>query len=156
MKITELKKRVFEQWQRHCWFNQAVIQPELFKSEVRSQFGDLRRKATWEAALCRYLALNAEIGLLDAYTLITRTFNYTPDRWDYPYRLVVFEEFLTLPDSVELLRTGLEQLFSADFTPQERREANGFFELVQRTTGRELGRDSARSTWQLLSTPAAG
>ena len=36
-----------------------------------------------------------------------------------------------LPEALEIIQTGLEQLFSSEFTQQDREEANGFFELVQ-------------------------
>lgn len=152
MRLAELKEKTFEQWKRHCWFKQVVIQPELFKQEIRSQFGDLRKRSTWESALCRFKALNSQIGLVDAYTLITSTFNYNPDRWDYDYRYRIFEEFLTLPDSIELIKIGLEQLFSSDFTTQERQEANGFFELVRETRRGDFAGIPTGVVRQLVST----
>ena len=156
MKLAELKQRAYEQWEKHCRFNRAVIQTNLFKDEIRSQFGDLRRRSTWENALCRYRALNAEIGLLDAFTLITQVFNFRPGRWDYPYRHQIFEEFLTLPNGLELLRTGLEQIFSNDVMPTERNQANGFFELVQAAARGKCRGVTARPAQQLLSYQAEG
>lgn len=135
MKLKDLKERTFQEWQRYGWYKQVLIQPETFKPEIRRRFGDMRRRDTWERAYCHYRALNAQIGLLDAYTLILETFNYQPDDADYAYRRRIFEEFLTLPDGLELIRLGLEQLFSIDFTPEERQEAYGFFELVSEIGG---------------------
>ncbi|NET31357.1 MAG: hypothetical protein F6K19_05065 [Cyanothece sp. SIO1E1] len=37
--------------------------------------------------------------------------NYTPDKWDYELRHQIFEAFLTNPDGLELIKTGLEQLY---------------------------------------------
>lgn len=137
MKLTELKSETYRLWQDYTrWYGKAVIQPELFTPEIRQQFGDLRKRATWEAAYCRYEALCAQIGLLDAHRLILLDFNFTNDRPDYGYRHRIFEEWLSLPDGLDLIKLGLEQLFSSDFTPQEREEASGFFELVQEQRGR--------------------
>ncbi|HAG81634.1 MAG TPA: hypothetical protein DCL61_10805 [Cyanobacteria bacterium UBA12227] len=75
--------------------------------------------------------MNAQIGLLDAYDLLLYTFNFTPDCWDYEYRHQIFDEFLMLPEALEIIKTGLEQLFSIDFTQEQRESAHGFFELLQ-------------------------
>lgn len=138
MKLPELKERTFMEWQDYCEYQGVLLQPETFKPEIRQQFGDLRKKDTWEKALCRFRGLNAQIGLLDAHKLILQDFNFTRDRWDYEYRYRILEEFLMLPDGLGLIRLGLEQLFSADFTPRQREGANGFFELVQSAGRREL------------------
>jgi hypothetical protein len=151
MKLRELKERVFEEWKDHCWFKRSVIQPELFKTEIRKDFGDLRRKVTWEKALCRFRALNAKIGLLDAYTLILSTFNFTPDDWDYEYRHQIVEEFLMLPNGLELIKLGLEQLLSVDFTSEERGKAHGFFELVRTATRGELSGITTKSPRKLAA-----
>lgn len=45
MKLKDLKKRVYRVWECLSDFNDALIQPENFKSEVR-YFGDLRRQST--------------------------------------------------------------------------------------------------------------
>lgn len=130
MKLAELKQRVYECWARLSTYNCAVVQTENFKPEVR-HFGDLRCKETWEKALAQFRALNAYDSCLDAYKLILYSFNFVPDHPEYEYRHQIFEAFLTLPDGLDLIRTGLEQLYSNDFTPEEREGANGFLRLVQ-------------------------
>ena len=130
MKLRELKEKVYEAWESLSSYRGCLILPENFKPEVRAGFGDLRRKSTWIKALARFEALNAAHDCLDAYTLILNSFNFTPDRWDYEYRLLIFDEFLMIPGAIDLLKLGLEQLFSASFTDTERNEAHGFFELV--------------------------
>jgi hypothetical protein len=156
MKLKELKQKVFEEWQDYCWFKQVVCQPETFKPEIRERFGDMRRKVTWEKALCHFKALNAQIGLLDAHTLILYTFNFTPDRWDYEYRHQILEEFLTLPDGLELIKLGLEQLFSRDFTSEERGQADGFYQLVEESTGREFGKLPVEPIRRIEASPLSG
>lgn len=106
-----------------------MIQPEKFKPEVRL-FGDLRYKRTWVKALARFEATLAYKSCLDAWSLLTYSLNFTPDHVLYEYRHEIFDEFLLYSDAIDLIKLGFEQLYSIDFTPQEREEANGFFELV--------------------------
>ncbi|MEO0373837.1 MAG: hypothetical protein AAF329_04265, partial [Cyanobacteria bacterium P01_A01_bin.17] len=54
LKLKQLKQRVYDMWAFAVESRDALVQPALFKSEIRSRFGDLRRKATWESALCYY------------------------------------------------------------------------------------------------------
>jgi len=152
MRSSELKQQVYADWYRRHWYNQAVCvsssptQDEGFKQEIRT-YGDLRLKTTWVKALARFAALNSQEGCMDACNLILYDFNFTPDRWDYEFRYQVIEEFLMLPGALDLIRLGLEQLFSDTFTQEERRQAHGFFELVQEQRGR-TGSISAQSLGQ--------
>jgi len=141
MKLKELKTQVYDLWQGYITYHsRAVVQPADFNADIRREFGDLRRKSTWERAFCRYSALHSRIGLLDADRLIWSDFNFTPDREDYPYRHRIFEEWLSLPEGLEMIKTGLEILFR-DYTSEEREEADGFLELVkeQRAAGKLAG-----------------
>ncbi|MGB7444124.1 MAG: hypothetical protein WA919_23915 [Coleofasciculaceae cyanobacterium] len=65
-------------------------------------------------------------------------------RWDYELRYQILEEFLTIPGAFELIEMGLEQLFSSNFTQQQRKRASGFFELVaeqsRATSNRRMSR----------------
>ena len=155
MKLLQLKQKVYEAWEQLSGFKGILVQPDQFQPEIK-QFGDLRRKDTWSKALARFEALNAYKSCLDAYSLILNDFNFTPDRWDYEFRYQILDEFLMIPDGLDLIRLGLEQLFSSTFTPQEREEAHGFFELVEEQrsrTGLPI-----ESVWQLsgASTTGAG
>ncbi|MBP0016720.1 MAG: hypothetical protein J7647_04085, partial [Cyanobacteria bacterium SBLK] len=140
MKLSTLKAETYDAWECISTFNDAVVQPEHFKTEVRA-FGDLRCKETWKKAYCSFWAQNIYDSCLDAYNLIRIYFNPSPDDWDYELRYRIFEEFLKFPDGLELIKLGLEQLFSANFTSQERKKADGFFELVQGQSegGEEFG-----------------
>ena len=129
MKLVQLKQETYKCWQRLSTFNGAVVQPENFRTEVRN-FGDLRCKDTWKRAYCSFMARNIDDSCLDACNLILIQFNYQPSDWDYELRHEIFSEFLVLPRGLELLKTGLEQLFSTEFTPEERKEAHGFFKLA--------------------------
>ncbi|MDY6786132.1 MAG: hypothetical protein SW833_26900 [Cyanobacteriota bacterium] len=149
MKLPQLKQQVYDCWESLSTFNGAIVQPDNFKAEVR-KFGDLRYKRTWENAYCSFWAQNIRDACLDSYELITIYFNYKPDLWDYYLRHQVFEEFLSLPDSVQMLKTGLEQLFLSDFTPQEREEAHEFFILAEEQSRRRgINGDATRFIRQL-------
>jgi hypothetical protein len=142
MKLAELKKRVWCAWESlNTWKDGVVIQPENFDEEVK-RFGDRRYKETWVKALARFKAITIHRSCLDAWTLITISFNYTPNRWDYEYRYEILDEFLQYPDGLELIKTGLEQIFASDdFSPQEQKETreNGFFRLVEDRAGNDRG-----------------
>lgn len=137
MKIQELKQRTLEVWQFLNEWKGQVLQPENFVQEVR-KIGDRRYKATWIRALAHFRAMFAYESCLDAWSLIRNHFNFTEDRWDYEIRHEIIDAFLQYPDSLELIKMGLEQLFSQDFTTQERQEADGFFRLVAEQQGRGI------------------
>jgi hypothetical protein len=137
MKLRELKQKVYDAWEFLSGYRNCVVLPENFKGEVRKEFGDLRYKETWIRALARYEALNAFHDCLDAHQLILHTLNFTEDRWDYEFRYRIFDEFLMIPDALDLLKLGLEQLMSDSFTPSDRRDANGFYQLVAGQQGRD-------------------
>ena len=139
MKLLELKKRVWDVWVKlNSWKGELTSSPESYVAEIKS-FGDRRYKKTWVKALARFKATRIHRNCLDAWTLISISFNYTPDCWDYEYRHEILDEFLTYSDGLELLKVGLEQIFASndDFSPQEQKEAseNGFFELVAEREG---------------------
>jgi len=130
MKLALLKQQVQEAWNQLNSFNGVVLLPDQFQQELK-QFGDARFTQTWVRALARYEAINVYKSCLDAHGLIRYDFNFTPDRWDYEFRYEILDEFLTMPDGLDLIRLGLEQLFSTPFTHTEREEADGFFKLVE-------------------------
>jgi hypothetical protein len=131
MKLPALKQRVWNTWQSlNSWKGELTSPPDSFVKEVKG-LGDRRYKTTWIKALARFEAIITYESCLDAWSLILVHFNFTPNRWDYEYRHAILDAFLQYPDGLELIKTGLEQLFSNDFTPQEREEANGFYQLVE-------------------------
>lgn len=140
MKMQALKEATYQAWTKVNRFNGAIIQPENFSVEVKSRFGDRRYKVTWVKALAYFRAQASYDACLDAYMLVLNTFNFTPDRWDYEFRHDILDAFLMFPDGLELIKTGLEQLFSSDFTHKEQAEANGFLRLVEER-GRQPGRE---------------
>lgn len=156
MKLQELKRRVKQSWTTlNIWKDGVVLQPENFDKDTK-RFGDRRYKKTWAKALAYFEAVNAYEGCLDAYMLILHDFNFTADRWDYEYRHEILDAFLMYPDGLEIIKQGLEQLFSADFAPNERDEAHGFFEMVEEREGerRTIGVPDGPA-WRLPATATA-
>ncbi len=155
MKLPELKKRVRRTWDILNRCHGIVLQPENFNKEMAT-FGDRRYKKTWVKALCKFEAMFAYKSCLDSWMLLTNTFAFRPDRWDYEYRHQIFEEFLMYPDALELIKSGLEDLFDKDFDIKEREKADDFFGLLEEREG-EAGalRFSARLVGQLEGAIAA-
>ena len=132
MKLPFLKAKTRELWNYSHKTHSAIVIDAHFKPEMR-HYGDLRRKVTWEQAYCHFYARYIYDCCLDAYTVVFGL-SISEEDWRYPYRELIFAEYLKLPESLELLRLGLEQIFidPDDYTPQEREEAYGVLGLVQK------------------------
>ncbi|ASC73669.1 hypothetical protein XM38_046410 [Halomicronema hongdechloris C2206] len=155
MKLLELKDKVWKAWKLFNDASGVITQEVTFVQDVK-RFGDRRYKATWIRALAQFTAQASYESCLDAYMLVLDNFNFTTNRWDYEYRHEILDAFLAYPDALDLIRTGLEQLFSSEFAPREREEADGFFELVEERS-QQPGRDGLpiRLDWRLPSTSSA-
>jgi len=84
---------------------------EAFKQAIR-QFGDLRKKVTWENAWCalyaQFLAETAD----DNVRLIQRTFTTSAQSEGWAHLIPqVLDNFLEDEDGKDCLRDGLEQIF---------------------------------------------
>ena len=131
MKLPELKKRVWRVWTRlNSWKGELTSAPERYVEDVK-RFGDRRYKQTWIKALARFEAMRTYETCLDGWALIAINFNFTPTHRNYEFRHEIIDEFLMYPDGLEMIKDGLEQLFSSDFSPQERETAHGFYSLVE-------------------------
>lgn len=131
MKLPELKKRVWRVWTRlHSWHGELTSPPERYVVDVKS-FGDRRYKQTWAKALARFEAMRTYETCVDGCALITISFNFTSAHRNYEFRHEILDEFLMYPDGLDMIRDGLEQLFSSDSSPQERDDAHGFYSLVE-------------------------
>ncbi|MEO0374165.1 MAG: hypothetical protein AAF329_05945 [Cyanobacteria bacterium P01_A01_bin.17] len=155
MKLPELKQRVRSLWNSINTWNGEVMSGKSFEQDVKV-FGDRRYKETWVKALCRYEACLTHKSCLDSWALITISLNFTPDRYDYEYRHQILDEFLMYPDALTLIKSGLEDLFGSDFSPREREEADGFYNLVAEREGQHRGIDiSIRLARAITGTRAA-
>ncbi|MBT9317731.1 hypothetical protein [Leptothoe spongobia] len=134
MKLPELKEKVRYTWDILNEWDGAILQPENFAKEMKT-FGDRRYKKTWVNALCKFEAMLAYASCLDSWMLLTSTFAFRPERWDYEYRHQIFNEFLMYPKAVEIIKTGLEDIFHKDFDVQEREKADEFFRLLEEREG---------------------
>ncbi|MCP2728440.1 hypothetical protein [Limnofasciculus baicalensis] len=130
MKLKDLKKRVYRVWECLSDFNDALIQPENFKSEVR-YFGDLRRQSTWQKAYCSFWARNIFDSNTDNRSLIDLLLNYTPDEWDWELRQEILDEFLAIPGGLDCIINGLEQILQYPINQEEKEIAHDVFKLVQ-------------------------
>jgi hypothetical protein len=128
MRLDELKERVYSAWEALSTYNSALVQPENFKKEV-SAFGDLRFKATWQKAYAAFLARNIFDSNSDNRTLITVQLYFSPSRWDWELRQEILDQFLAIPEGVDCIINGLEQIFSYPSNQEEQEKAYGVFEL---------------------------
>ncbi|NEP61210.1 MAG: hypothetical protein F6K31_30240 [Symploca sp. SIO2G7] len=143
MKLPELKKRVWRTWCHiNSWKGELTSPPESYVAEVKG-FGDRRYKKTWIKALARFEAMFTYETCLDAWALISISFNFTPGHRNYEYRHEILDEFLMYPDGLEMIKDGLEQVFSTDCSPQERENAHGFFKLLEERESEHRGIGSA-------------
>jgi hypothetical protein len=132
MKLQEIKQRTRHEWETLIsWQGVVVEQPGEYEREIK-KFGDRRCRTTWIVALARLVATNLNRGCLDAEDLITMHLNFKPGQWDYEIREKIFDEFLSFPDGLELIRTGLENLVEQGVAHQYKEEADGIFELLVR------------------------
>lgn len=133
MKLSELKQEVYGCWECLSDFNNALIQPENFKPEVRS-FGDLRYKKTWQKAYAAFFAkLNWDSGITN-HTAIVHVFNFTPERWDYNLREEIIEQYLSIPGALEFIIEGLEEIYRSN-NLEEHQCANVFLKVASQKSG---------------------
>ena len=137
MKLAELKQEVRYTWECIQETYADTCDPEAFRPEIR-QYGDLRRKATWEKAFVYlYTALFHRCAGIEAYWYITDFFNLTPGEPFYEYRHELFDAFLQYSDGLDRIKLGLEQLYS--LTAEQRGNIDGFRQLVQEQCERGNG-----------------
>jgi hypothetical protein len=138
LKLNQLKELTQKWWLQHNKFQDVVTQPELFKSEIRKDYGDLRRKSTWIKAAARFLAANISIAASDSVMLITDDLNFTPGTPEYEIRYEVLDAFLEIPDMFEAIKIGFEQIFSSgNPTPHEENGVKGILQWAQQRQGIE-------------------
>ncbi|MEM9008976.1 MAG: hypothetical protein AAGE59_36390 [Cyanobacteria bacterium P01_F01_bin.86] len=156
MKLPELKRRVKKLWESLNTYKDGVVLTAESFDVVTKRFGDRRYKKTWIKALARFEAAFTYETCMESWTLIAITLNFKPGTAVYEYRHEILDEFLTYPDALDLIKHGLEQLFSSDFSPREREDANGFFRLLEEREGEHRGIGiPARHPWTIQGASAA-
>lgn len=134
MKLQELKQGTYQCWQELVELNSAVVQPETFKAEVRQLYGDLRKKSTWQQAYAAFFARMNWDACLSAHTLIVHVLNPAPDEATYELRHLVLEQLLAIPEALEAIVQGLEEIFRSP-SAQEKQCAHEVLEMVGRQSG---------------------
>lgn len=128
MKLSELKVVTYETWSFLHELEDAVLQPENFKSEIR-QYGDLRCKSTWEQAYVALEAATLKYPALENWQMIQMCF-CRPDRAELiNYNDQVLEAFLQFPDGLERIKDGLERLY---YQPSESIDQEDALQLIKR------------------------
>jgi hypothetical protein len=130
MKLKTLKQIVWQTWHQHHKLERAIAVPETFKPEMR-RYGDLRRRATWEAA---YAALQAAIidnPVLEPGMAIQIYFTQPEEPQLVEYNDQVLSAYLQFPHALEAIRDGLEQLFYQPCDPEDREDAIAFIQRLR-------------------------
>jgi hypothetical protein len=147
LKLDELKKLTWDYWHFYIDANDVTSQPSDFKSEIRKDYGDLRRKSTWVKAAARFVAASISLAASDSVMLITDDLNFAPDTPEYEIRYEVLDAFLEIPDMFEAIKIGFEQIFaSGSPTRYEMDGIQGLLQWAQQRQGLER---------QLVGAPAA-
>lgn len=101
-----------------------------FKSEIRKQFGDLRLRTTWEKAAIHYSALSlGTTYCLEPYQILCCAL--IPDYLGYDavferYQSEIFDRLMEIPQFIEMIKAGLEQIYREDELVKERQQIEQF------------------------------
>jgi hypothetical protein len=148
-KLKDLKDAAYQAWElfQRLESNTLLIQPEVFKKEAR-QYGDLRRKSTWEKV---YIVLQANVianPVLENGGMIQIYFCHPTSPELVEYNSLILEEFLKHPYALERIKDGLEQLFYQATEPADQEDAVIFLKRIS-------GYQEATGMFQSIALPAA-
>ncbi len=115
MKLAALKEKTYRTWLLDFLIEdpdtpiQTACTDLAFKSVIRDRFGDLRRKATWEAAFVAVLAQSMREHNSHSQSLVEREFILFPQQEGYSeYVPQLLETFLKTEGGMECIVTGLQ------------------------------------------------
>ncbi|PSB68593.1 hypothetical protein C7B61_00190 [filamentous cyanobacterium CCP1] len=153
LKISQLRKEAYWAWESLCAVKgvflgapESIDLPEAeadrlpftnrtFKDEIRQQFGDLRRKATWEQAAIHYTAHSMVQSYMEPYMIVgfmaSPQFMTSAIREHYGDQ--VLELMLQFPETVDIVKRGLEQLYYESDRQEDHDVAQKFFQTVGKT-----------------------
>lgn len=140
LKLVQLRQETYAAWELLCISKGVYLgAPEsidlseqeacklswtnkTFKAEIRQQFGDLRRRDTWEQAA---IALTAH-QMVQSYMEPSEIVGYMaapgymrcPIREAYGDRLI--DVMLQFPEMLDIIKRGLEQLYQESQNPKAR------------------------------------
>ncbi|MFE4108527.1 hypothetical protein [Almyronema epifaneia] len=145
LSLPELKQEAYLQWET-LLLERGVYNPcplsfnvgeakgerlpytnSAFRDEMR-RYGDLRRRDTWEKAAIQLTAQGVAQGLLEAYQVIgyivSPSYMNCPIRQHYGERLI--EAMFQFPEIIDLIRQGLEQVYTYTECDQEKQLVTTF------------------------------
>lgn len=86
---------------------------KTFKDDIRQQFGDLRRRDTWERAAIQLTAHQMVQSYMEPYEIVgymaSASYMHCPIRAHYGELLI--DAMLAFPEVLDIIRRGLEQLY---------------------------------------------
>lgn len=129
MKLNELKKASYRAWAFMQELEEIVVQPENFRQETR-QYGDLRRRTTWEKIYAAFQAAVIANPVLEDSGMIQVYFCHPTSPELVQYNDLVLEEFLKYPTALERIKEGLEQLYYQPSEPEDQQDAMQFLERI--------------------------
>lgn len=105
---------------------------ETFKDEVRRQFGDLRRRTTWEAAAIYFTAHSMVQSYMEPYMIVgfMASPQYMTSAVREAYGERVIAQMLQFPEIVDIVKRGLEQLYYESDRAEDREMAQVFLKEV--------------------------
>ncbi len=99
----------------------------LFRAEIR-KFGDLRCRDTWEKSAIQLTAHSIAHSFLEAYQIVG--FMVSPDYMESPIRKRygerLIEAMLQFPEIADIIRRGLEQVYTQTECQQEKQLVERF------------------------------
>ncbi|WP_346294136.1 hypothetical protein [Sphaerothrix gracilis] len=98
-----------------------ILDRILLVAQVKLRFGDLRCRSTWKNAAIWLHAQAIAQGYLEAYEIVTFmvSADYDPSnliRQHYGQQVV--EAIMTFPEILEMIRSGLEQIYRDEYTEE--------------------------------------
>lgn len=139
LKIHDLRQEAYASWELLCSvkgvYKGAPDSDELpeieasrlpwtnaiFKAEIRKTYGDTRCRKTWERAAIELTALQMVHSYLDPVEILSYMaspdFMRCPIRQNYGEQVIDF--MLQVPEIIEIVKAGLEQIYTEPTPPEQ-------------------------------------
>lgn len=148
LKINQLRHEAYQHWETSLYvlglYNPSPLSMDLpkaeskrlpytntaFKDEVRKRFGDLRCRSTWEAAAIWFAAQGMAQSYLEPYQIVGYMVSesYMNDVIRQHYGDQVIEAMLQFPEVIDIIKDGLEQVYTDTLYHQERQLVEQFIQ----------------------------
>jgi hypothetical protein len=130
MKLNDLKRLTYETWEFMHRMQDAIAVSE-FQAEVR-RCGDRRCKATWEKAYAQFQAIVMDNRATESRFMLQWFFVRPEDPEIIEYNDLLLETYLQLPDAIERIKIGLEDLY---WQPTESEDQADAIAFIKRLSG---------------------